>query len=233
MVNLAGSFVPLVTPFTDDGATLSEVRIARLVRHFVGQGVPGFVVCSDTGEFTTLSFAERKAMLETTVRESQGAIPVLTNVSTLSTSASLDLTQHAVRHGARAAIIMPPYYGELSEAEMVEHIRCVASYSGFTLIVVDPRGALSVQSRAALTATQGVCLAGNSPGRPTSTTDWFRVEPLLVSPAFMFPDSNPEVFAQGNRAAISKALFESLSLEVGRPRMPVQPLRLSEVESVA
>src|SRR5690348_16428840 len=98
MVNLAGTFVPLVTPFTDDGATLSEVRIARLVRHFAGQGVAGFVVCTDTGEFTTLSFAERKSMLETTLRESQGALPVLTNVSTLSTSASLDLTQHAARH---------------------------------------------------------------------------------------------------------------------------------------
>jgi hypothetical protein len=233
MVNLAGTFVPLVTPFTDDGATLSEVRIARLVRHFVAQGVDGFVVCSDTGEFTTMSFAERKSMLETTLRECHGTVPVLTNVSTLSTSASLDLAQHAARHGARAAVIMPPYYGDLSEGEMMEHVRCVASYSGFSLIVVDPLGALTGPSRAALAACQGVSVAASAPGREVSTTDWFWMEPLLVSPCAMFPDRDSDVFARGNRAAIAKALFESESLEVGRPRMPVQPVHLSQIDSAA
>src|SRR5262245_29997013 len=125
MEGLHGLFAPIVTPFTDDGATVSEVRLARLIQHLLGKDISGLVTCTETGEFLSLSSSERKSMLELTLRESQGK-PVLTHVSTMSTSSSLDLAQHAGRHGARAAILMPPYYGKYSDAEMLKYFEVVS-----------------------------------------------------------------------------------------------------------
>ena len=64
MLELAGRFVPLVTPFTDDGSTLSEVRLARLVRFYLDRSVEGLALATETGEFGTLSQDERKQLLE-------------------------------------------------------------------------------------------------------------------------------------------------------------------------
>ena len=58
VVDLPKLLVPLVTPFTDDASSVSEVRLARLVKHLGGQGVEGFVINSDVGEFTAMSFGE-------------------------------------------------------------------------------------------------------------------------------------------------------------------------------
>jgi hypothetical protein len=226
MVNLTGALVPLVTPFTDDGSDLSEVRLARLVRRHVAEGAAGFAVCTELGEFTTISFSERKRLLELTLRECQGALPVLTHVSTLSTSASLDLTQHAARHGARAAILMPPYYGCLSQPELIEHIRCVAAYAGFPIIVADPMGQLTAASREHLATLQGVTVALALDGLEHPASDWFEADSLSVSPITAFPSTNAQIFSTGQRSAIAKALYEADGLEVGRPRMPVRPYRL-------
>ena len=113
MEGIAGLFAPVVTPFTDDGSTVSDVRLSRQVRYLIDRGIAGFVTTSDTGEFLATSFAERKEVLEIVIREAHGR-PVLAHVSTMSTSSSLDLAQHAARHGARAAVLMPPYFGQFA-----------------------------------------------------------------------------------------------------------------------
>lgn len=138
MFDFSGSLAPLLTPFTDDGNGLSEVRMARQIQRLSSFGMDGFVVGTDVGEFTATSFSERKLLVEWVIRDCRGASPVLVNISSLSTSASLDLAQHAQRHGARAVVLMPPYYGRFTQIEHLQHIRSVQQYSQLPIIVVDP-----------------------------------------------------------------------------------------------
>src|SRR5438477_12684261 len=114
MLGLAGLFAPLATPFTDGGETVSEVRLARLVRHLLAQGIAGLACCTETGEFITVNTSERKQVLEIVIREAHGT-PVLAHCTRLGTSQTLDLCQHAARHGAKAAVVMPPYFGRYSD----------------------------------------------------------------------------------------------------------------------
>lgn len=140
MVNLEGPIVPIVTPFTDDATTLSEVRLARLVRLHLSQGARAFVCSSDVGEFSTTSFGERKQVLEFVLREAQTKASVVAHVSSLSTTGSLDLAQHAGRHGACCVLMMPPYYGRLTNAEVASHYQVVAHHGGLEVVAVDPMG---------------------------------------------------------------------------------------------
>ncbi len=233
MLELAGCFVPPVSPFTDDGATLGEVRIARLVRFYVNRGVGGFAVCTDTGEFTTMSFSERKQFVEWVLRECQDGQPVIVNVSTLSTSSSLDLAQHASRHGARAVTLMPPYYGSLSQQEMVEHIRVVAAYSKLPVLVVDALQVFQEDARMAISHFPNVHFTWNTPDSPFTATDWFRCYDLTVEPMAGVPDSVRSDFLLRNRAAVAKTLLMDFELEVGPPRMPVQPVPYREIRQAA
>src|SRR5579862_6608735 len=149
MLGLSGLFAPIVTPFTDDGGAISEVRLARLIRHLAENGVVGFVVCSETGEFTTVTSGERKQMLEFLAREARG-IPILAHCTRLGTSQCMDLCQHAARHGARAAVVMPPYFGQFNDDEIEQHLRRIVQHANLPIILVDPSHQVRSKSRESL-----------------------------------------------------------------------------------
>ncbi len=233
MLELAGRFVPLVTPFTDDGSTLSEVRLARLVRFYLDRSVEGLALATETGEFGTLSQDERKQLLEWVCRASHNALPVVANVSTLSTSASLDLAQHAARHGARAAVLIPPFFGAFSQSELLAHVQMVGAHAFLPIIVVDPQSRFSQDSIAALTHMPNVHLSWPESGQQETHADWFRCYGLQVSPTFGIPDSTDSDFMLRNRAAVTKTLLIDDDLEMGPPRMPVLPIPYQEIRSAA
>jgi hypothetical protein len=233
MPNVAGNFVPLITPFTDDGSTVSEIRLARLLRFYLGRGVVGFALATETGEFQTLSLAERKAFVELVARETHNAIGLAVNATTESTSFSLDLAQHASRHGARAAVICPPISGHLDQREHVDHIRMIASHAGLAVIVVDDRSVLQEGAVGEIAKLPNVHLAWHSPSSPKLASDWFRCNSLIVEPMNGVPESTVGDFVLRNRAAVAKCLLMDFDLECGSPRMPVQPVPYREIRRAA
>ncbi|MBC8063719.1 MAG: dihydrodipicolinate synthase family protein [Chlorobia bacterium] len=229
MLELAGNFVPIVTPFTDDGSMLSEVRLARLLRWYLGQGVAGFAVATETGEFGTLTLGERKQLVELVQRETQNALPMIVNISTLATSACLDLAQHASRHGARLVTVIPPYFGAFTQSEHIEHVRVIANHSSLPIVVVDPQETLSEEATSAISHQPNVSLAWPRQDLHRSHADWFRCYGVGVDPGFGIPDSSDADFVLRNRAAVAKTLLLDFDLEVGSPRMPVQPIPYREI----
>ena len=137
MLGLSGLFAPVSTPFTDDGETVSEIRLARLVRHLLAHGISGLVCCTETGEFITVNTSERKQVLEIVLREAR-SVPVLAHCTRLGTAQTIDLCQHAARHGARAAVVMPPYFGTYADQEIEQHLRRIVQHANLPVIVVDP-----------------------------------------------------------------------------------------------
>lgn len=233
MLELAGQFIPLITPFTDDGASISEVRLARLLRFYMERGAEGFVVGSDLGEFTSMTLSERKELFEWVHRHTQGAVPVIVNASALSTSACLDLAQHASRHGARAVILMPPFYGSLYQAEHVEHIRTVAAHSHRPILVVDPQSLLQESATSEIGHISNVHLTWPTPDSEFTASDWFRCYGVSVEPMASVPGSTRSDFLLRHRAAVAKTLLLDEDLEVGKPRMPVLPIPYREIRRAA
>ena len=64
---LQGVLPALITPFTDDGTDLDAEALAAIVERVIAAGVGGLVPGGSTGEFTTLSHAERRRLVEVTV----------------------------------------------------------------------------------------------------------------------------------------------------------------------
>lgn len=242
MIGLSGLFAPIVTPLTDDGDSVSEIRLARVVRHLVTAGVDGFVVCTETGEFTTINTSERKQVLEIVLRESRG-MPVLAHCTRLGTAQAMDLCQHAGRHGARAAVIMPPYFGTYDDDEISQHIRRIAQHAGLPVIVTDPLQRVSVAMRTELQNIPNLHFGQPLEGTHRRlaveasivTSDEFVIEEAVVSPLIQIDPASCVkgdsdlgglglIVRQFGRPRVAKAAYACRDIEVGPPRSPVQPL---------
>jgi len=158
-------------------------------------------------------------------------VPVLVNASSLNTSASLDLAQHAMRHGARAIVLTPPYYGSFETREVTSHFRTVIHYSQAACIAVDPDRMLNKEALEQLNLGARFELAEGMGAAPP-TTDRFRFGDFRVSPAYHFTFTPvPEVDALLDRfsgAKVVKGLFEEMDLELGPVRQPLLALDMKD-----
>src|SRR5918992_73802 len=101
-----GVLPALITPFTDDGSAIDTGALAAIVDRLIDRGVAGLVPGGSTGEFTTLSHAERRELVEATIEAAGGRVPVVAGTGALSTSETVALSVHAEGAGAAAVMIV-------------------------------------------------------------------------------------------------------------------------------
>jgi 4-hydroxy-tetrahydrodipicolinate synthase len=126
MSDFHGVLPALITPFTDDGEAIDTGSLAAFVDRLIGAGVGGLVPGGSTGEFTTLTNAERRQLIEVTVEAAAGRVPVVAGTGALSTRETVELSAHAERAGAAAVMVVPPFYDALSWRELRAHYQAVA-----------------------------------------------------------------------------------------------------------
>jgi 4-hydroxy-tetrahydrodipicolinate synthase len=121
-----GVLPALITPFTEDGSAIDTQALAANVERLIGAGVGGLVPGGSTGEFTTLTNAERRQLTEVTVESAGGRVPVVAGTGALSTRETVELSVHADQAGAAAVMIVPPFYDPLPWRELLAHYTAVA-----------------------------------------------------------------------------------------------------------
>jgi 4-hydroxy-tetrahydrodipicolinate synthase len=121
-----GVLPALITPLTEDGSAIDTGALAGIVDRLIAAGVGGLVPGGSTGEFTTLTHAERRHLVEATVEAADGRVPVVAGTGALSTRETVELSVHAQRAGAAAVMIVPPFYEALSWRELLAHYTGVA-----------------------------------------------------------------------------------------------------------
>ncbi len=110
MQQFSGAWPALVTPFSqNDEVNIPVLR--RLVDYLLGKGIGGLYVCGSTGEGIYMTTAERKQVLEATIEQVNGRVPVIAHVGAVALPDATALARHAQEAGADAiASIIPPLY---------------------------------------------------------------------------------------------------------------------------
>jgi 4-hydroxy-tetrahydrodipicolinate synthase len=121
-----GVLPALITPFTEDGSALDTDAQGAIADRLIAAGVAGLVPGGSTGEFTTLTNAERRLLVQTTVEAAGGREPVIAGAGALSTRETVELSVHAEQAGAAAVMVVPPFYDALSWRELLAHYTAVA-----------------------------------------------------------------------------------------------------------
>jgi 4-hydroxy-tetrahydrodipicolinate synthase len=144
-----GVLPALITPFTDDGEAVDTQALAANVDRLIAGGVAGLVPGGSTGEFTTLSHAERRQVVEVTIEAAAGRVPVVAGTGALSTRETVELSVHAERAGAAAVMVVPPFYDALSWPELLAHYTAVAEAIGIPIMYYNLPSASGVTLSAA------------------------------------------------------------------------------------
>ncbi|KAF2794420.1 dihydrodipicolinate synthase/N-acetylneuraminate lyase [Melanomma pulvis-pyrius CBS 109.77] len=118
--DLGGILVALITPFTDDGSKIDHGRLESHINRLVSAGVHGLVPGGTTGEFTAMTTAERKELVELCIKYAAGRVPVVAGIGALSTLDGIDLATHAGKSGAAALMVVPPFYDPVNLPQLRE-----------------------------------------------------------------------------------------------------------------
>jgi 4-hydroxy-tetrahydrodipicolinate synthase len=116
---LRGSMPPLVTPFADEKVDVDAY--ARLIELQIEGGSHGIVVNGTTSEPSTLTVEERNTLIDVAVRTAKQRIPIVAATGSQSLAETVALTQHAVRAGADALLIVTPYYIRPPQRGLIEY----------------------------------------------------------------------------------------------------------------
>ena len=135
-----GCGTALVTPFQKDGS-LDELAMRSLVRRQIDAGINFLVPCGTTGESPTLSRKEHLRVVELTLAEAKGKVPVLAGAGGYNTAEVIELAHELVRLGADGILSVTPYYNKPTQEGLFQHYSAIASEVPVPIIVY------SVQSR--------------------------------------------------------------------------------------
>jgi 4-hydroxy-tetrahydrodipicolinate synthase len=138
-----GCGTALVTPFARD-FTLDEETLRRLIRRQIEQGIDFLVPCGTTGESPTLTRSEHLRVVEITVEEAHGQVPVLGGAGGYNTAEVIALAQELGHIGVDGILSVTPYYNKPTQEGLYQHYRAIASSAGLPIIVYSVQGRTGV-----------------------------------------------------------------------------------------
>ncbi len=124
--------VALVTPFHN--TRVDEASLKQLVEFHIANGTSAIVPCGTTGESATLSHQEHERVIEVVIQASRGRIPVIAGTGSNNTVEAIELTQHAKKAGADAALLISPYYNKPTQRGLYLHFKAIADAVDLPLI---------------------------------------------------------------------------------------------------
>ncbi len=128
-----GSIVALITPFSED--RLDEANYIKLIDFHLENGTNGIVPAGTTGESPTLTHLEHKRVIEISIKECKGKIPVIAGTGSNSTAEAIELSKHAEKSGADGLLIVTPYYNKPTQEGQYQHYKKINDNVSVPIII--------------------------------------------------------------------------------------------------
>jgi 4-hydroxy-tetrahydrodipicolinate synthase len=125
MIQMTGSWVALITPFTPDG-TVDLAGFRRLIDFHVAHSTDGLLLCGSTGEPSLLTTEEKRTIFDTVLPYARGRIPVFVGTTCGSTAETLELSRYARQAGADGLLLVVPPYSRPPQEAIYQHFRTIA-----------------------------------------------------------------------------------------------------------
>ena len=138
-----GCGTALVTPFRQD-LSLDEATLRGLVRRQIAAGIDFLVPCGTTGESPTLSRAEHLRVVEITLEEAKGKVPVLAGAGGYDTREVIELAREIAALGADGILSVTPYYNKPTQEGLYQHYRAIAASTRLPIVLYSVQGRTGV-----------------------------------------------------------------------------------------
>ena len=143
-----GCGTALVTPFRRDGS-LDEATLRALVRRQVAAGIDFVCPCGTTGESPTLTRQEHLRVVELTLEEGKGKVPVVAGAGGYNTADVISLVRELTAMGVDGIVSVSPYYNKPTQEGLYQHYKAIAAATTLPVLLY------SVQSRTGVNIEPG------------------------------------------------------------------------------
>jgi 4-hydroxy-tetrahydrodipicolinate synthase len=142
-----GCGTALVTPFRLDGS-LDERALRALVNRQIDAGIDFLCPCGTTGESPTLTHEEHLRVVQITVEEARGRVPVLAGAGGYDTRKVIQMIAELKEIRVDGILSVTPYYNKPTQEGLYQHYRAIAESADLPIVVysVQPRTAVNVES---------------------------------------------------------------------------------------
>jgi len=130
---LSGVIAFPVTPFNSD-FSLDIPGLRRNLRVLLEHPLAAIVAAGGTGEIYSLTPAEHLAVVEATVEEAKGKVPVISGTG-FNLPIAVQLAQQAAKAGADAILALPPYYPQADEEGLADYYAAIGAATPLGMIV--------------------------------------------------------------------------------------------------
>jgi 4-hydroxy-tetrahydrodipicolinate synthase len=147
---LRGCGTALVTPFSADG-TIDEAALRSFVNWQIDEGIHFVVPCGSTGEAATMTLAEHRKVVEITVDEVNGRVPVLAGAGSNDTKKAIALSKDMKEAGATHLLHTSPMYNKPPQRGIIAHFRAIADATDLPVVLYNVPGRTGSNVEAATT----------------------------------------------------------------------------------
>lgn len=138
---LRGPIVAVTTPFKSD-LSLDLDGMRRLVEYYCQKKAGPLIIGGSTGEFHALTMEERKKILEVSIDQAAGRLPIIAGCAHSGTQLVVELVRHASKAGAAGAMVTPPYYGFPGFQALYRHYEIIHDECDLGVLIYFSGGAL-------------------------------------------------------------------------------------------
>ena len=128
-----GMATAIITPITENG--IDYEAFARLIDWQIEEGIDGLVVCGTTGEGSTLTDEEHRAVIKFAVERAAKRIPIIAGTGSNDAEYAVDLTKFACEAGVDGVLVVTPYYNKTSQAGLIKLFTTIADNSTVPVIL--------------------------------------------------------------------------------------------------
>lgn len=137
--SLKGCGTALVTPFNSDGS-VDERALRSLIDWQIDEGIHFLVPCGSTGEAATMTVDEHKRVVQVTVEQVKGRVPVVAGAASNDTAKAVALSKAMKELGATHLLHASPMYNKPPQRGIVAHFKAIADATDLPVVVYNVPG---------------------------------------------------------------------------------------------
>lgn len=121
----AGILTSVPTPLDREGKFNAPV-LSRLINNLIEADADAIVPIGGTGEYISLSFSERLAVVEASFEAADGRCPVIPGIISAGINDAVENAKAYVAAGAKAVMAVTPYYYRPTQEGVIDYYKCIS-----------------------------------------------------------------------------------------------------------
>ena len=177
-IRYEGIFTPTVTPI-DEKERVDELGFVKQLNRLIDNGVHGIYLLGSSGEFTTLTNAERERALDIATKTVAGRVPIICCVMDTSTQRVIQNIKIAQQYEVDAVASTPGYYyPSTDDADIIQFYQAIAASTDLPVLIYNIPSTAKTAIKPQIVA-QLADDCDNIVGMKDSSGDWINCLNLL------------------------------------------------------